>query len=273
MRHLALVCSLALLALVSLACAGSTEVSSETPPQAPDVATVPTPSVVESEGQALTVAQSGKASQTPELIDITASGKHLALRIPSARDDLSEDVARCAYPGLPDGVDGVDLALVDFEARSVQRWTIYRTPMMDDATCTDEAAARSELTLAKEAMQAAGLDPAQRQSWLLPASFEAGPEQLRRPRRESRAIELPTGEVLSVTLEHTSDSGYHTYSASVSGSAGIATATHSPNPGMAGSGDLEVRGAAATDGGTVVLFEARHGPGGVWSNWMLTPPQ
>lgn len=175
MRPVHVLCSLVGFAVVCIACAGGVEPGVAEGPDAEIDATASeaTGAAEQPETASLSIALRGMASRTPELIDANASGTYVALRIPTLRDADSDDIARCAYAGLADGVDGMELALVDFETQSVQQWTVYRTPTPDDSSCTNEADAVAELTLAKEAMAAAGLDSTQRGAWFMPGPFTA----------------------------------------------------------------------------------------------------
>ena len=85
----------------------------------------------------LTVSPGRVGSLVPQVLDVSADGQRLALRIPTVRDAHSDDIARCDYPGLTD-VDGMQIALVRFDEQHVQSWTVYRTPTEDDDSCTTE---------------------------------------------------------------------------------------------------------------------------------------
>ncbi len=141
-----------------------------------------------------------------------------------------------------------------------------------DTACTTDEEAVAALTAAKAAMGAAGLDPAKRLEPVPATGGEGEPRDLRRPNESRRSLDLGEGHVLDVVLTHESDQGYHTYTATVS-SQGRALLAYelSPNPSMAGSGDIEVVGAISDGDRAIVVFEESWGPGGRWDNWVFGP--
>lgn len=235
-------------ALFVALCAGDA-VPPITPTQPPSA---PMPEPVAPAHTALTVSPGPVASHRPEVLDVSADGQHVALRVRTARDVHSEHVARCEYPGLNDGVDGVQLVLVRFDEQTVQSWTVYRTPTENDETCTSEDDASAQLTQAKAAFEDLGLDSTEQMAW-----------------RDAPGRDT---EPVRATIAHASDSGYHTYTATVTSAMATATVVHSPNPAMGGQGTLQARGTLTGDFGAAVIFEATRGPAGIWSDWMLTPP-